>query len=121
MGILMRLDLCARQEFRGHGADNRPARRVKTADDVVHYWHGNVGEPVPTGFFFDRYARPIGKVSENQYDRLGFPVHVVGLLTVLLLSPGVVILSEDGLTQGIAVDRPEFPDRYINIHMSRSK
>jgi hypothetical protein len=120
MGVLMGLDFTAGQKFGSHGADDRSTGRVKTADDVVHDRHRDIGEPIPAGFFFYLDAGPIGKISENQHDRLCFPVNVVGLLAVLFLSPRLLILSQDGLDERIALDRPEFPDRNINIHVGYS-
>ena len=115
--VAVRHDAPARQQLRRHGADDRAARRVALADDLVHHRHGDVRESrSQPGCLLTSTPGQSSTFGEQQHDGARLLVDFVVLLALDVLVPGGVILREDGGAERRHVDLAEVADRDADIH-----
>ena len=76
--IDMRFDVAASQQFCSHRPNDRAARRIVLAKNLVHQRHGNLVQPVPARFFANFRVWPARAICEYEHDGLSLEVHIVG-------------------------------------------
>ena len=119
MAVHMGLDMAPGLQFGRHGADDGAARRVASADEVMHDRQGCVRQPPPTGLLLDHQFRPGLIVGEHQNQGLGGLVNLIGFLPMFLLPPRGFLLGQNGARQRSAIDRAKLPNAGVDVHAQK--
>ena len=118
--VAVRDDAPAREQLGRHRADDRAARRVPLADDLVHHGHRHLREPVPARLLRYLDRRPVLDVREQEHDRACLLVDLVVLLSLDILVPGRLVLGEDRLGQRLHGHLAEAAERRTDVHADLS-
>ena len=105
----------AGEKFGGHRAYHRPAWRVQPRNDVVHHWQSHVCQPVSTRFLTHNKIRPALDIDENQDDGLSIMMHLIFVLPIAVFQPGRLILREDRISKGRAINFAQLSQWRIDI------
>ena len=112
----MRQDAPAREELRGHRADDGAAGWIPLADDGVHQRYGGLGQAVPAGLLAHLDGRPVLQLREQQHDGAGLLVDLVVPLALDVLVPGGLVLRQDRRSERLHVHLAEIADRNADVH-----